>query len=443
MNTTSWWKRASLAMVGGLVLLGAFGSPASADGPATNEPPKVPDAGNVIPESGSSVINSQYPEAAGLTISVIKDPQPRPSIFTDNYAPLIVTIQKDGQPTTVDYEVFAIGRHDDGGGKIAASDTYTCLERSYTSPDTPRGVFWCTVITDHGGDWTFTAYVNKFRRDPKAEVPVNLGQASVLAPVSGGTLEGAGKVKNNVKAEGFEIGILAIHSVFAAGWFTCIGVLVLLSMAGGRRLLSARGTHIVEAKLDRIITGAKAFTICVTGTGIYMLFRMTAYDTPSSPDKFDQVFDLPYGRPYFLALFLKIGVYAALVGFSFVLIKESKRRSTQLIEPGRRRTAERDVDPTDIWSQPWDADKRPSGKRGTATTTSTTMVEEEVTVETATPEATVEGAQEVTIEPTRRGVRVASLAMLAGAGTIMLCVTLLKYFHELIEAARVVTGAGG
>jgi hypothetical protein len=178
---TTRCKRASVALFGGLLLLAVMGGPANADTPGGGtEPPPIPGGSGVIPESGSSVINTAVPEAAGLSIKVEKDTQPRPSFFQDNYAPLIVTVLKDGQPTTTDYEVFAIGRHRDGG-TVEESDTYTCLERNSTSPTTPRGVFWCTVITDHGGDWTFTAYVNKLRADPRVEVPVNLGQASVLA----------------------------------------------------------------------------------------------------------------------------------------------------------------------------------------------------------------------------------------------------------------------
>lgn len=444
MNIASRFRRSSFGLAaGGLFVcltLGTWVSPAAADDPPAQTPPPAPPAGGELPASGSSTMTPTAPP--GLAMNIVEDTQPRPDAFTGNYVPLIATVTENGGPTTQDYEVFALARNAAG----EKSDTYPCLERSYTSPTTPRGIFWCTVIVDSGGEWTFTAYLNKYRTQGSGEPPTNFGQASVAFNVEAGTLASKGKPKDTVSGSAWEVTTLALHSAFGIGWFFCVAILLLLATAAGRRLLSARGTHIVEQRLDKVVTGTRATTIAVTLSGVYLLFRQTAYDTPSSFSKLGDVFDLPYGKPYFLSLITKIGIYALLIVVSLALTAEARRRSTGLLESDgtRRRRPEKEVDPSDIWSQPWGAERAAAGKGRTGTTVLeepqvSAVATEPAPEETVPAPVTATAAEEHTAdEPTKKAVKIGGLMFVLGGAGIWFCVTLLKYFHELIESASAI-----
>lgn len=437
MRTSKLRSRSLTLVAGGLVACVMFAGPAGAgtlDGAEAQAPP--PATGDV-PESGTSTITPEG-QALGLAVKVELDTQPRPEgALGKNGVPLIVTITENGVPTTRDYDVFANARNAAGN----VMETQACLERWYTSTTTPRGIFWCTVIVDRPDTWTHSAFVNKrkvggeFGEGGGAggdEVPVNYGQAHAAIPCleSDGCkrLLSVDNPRSAVKGDAADVAFLSIHTIFASGWFLCIGLLVLLSLAAGRRLLSARGTHMLESKLDRIVTGAKATTLAVAATGIYLMFRATAYNTPSTPDKLDAVFKLPYGRPYYMSLFIKITLYAVLVGFSFVIIKEARRRSTTVLEGGRRRVG-REVSSDDIWGANWE-EKPPTPVSTSGSGTTAVMVDEpRVIVEEEADEAAG------VVEATRKGTRVAILVTAAGVVGIWFCVVLLKYFHQLIEAA--------
>lgn len=434
MTDASKVNRRSFALIaGGLLACLTFGAgPAGADTPGGGEPPPAPPSsgGGALPESGSSTVTPDG-QALGLAINVIHDPQPRPEgPLGKNGIPLVVTITENGKPTSRDYEVFAQAQNAQGD----KTSVETCLERSYTSPTTARGIFWCTVIVDSPGDWTHSAFVNKIRKT-QDEPPLNYGQAHVAIPCPEEEgcklLESKGKVQG-VSGDASTVAFLSLHTIFAATWFFCIALLVLLSLAAGRRALSERGAHYFESKLDRIVTGAKATTLAVAASGVYLMFRETAYDHPSTPDKVDGVFALEYGKPYFLSLWTKIGVYAVLIGFSVVIIKEARRRSTTVIATGGGRKSTRDVSADDIWGgDNWEKKSR----GGTAV-----MVEEPQVI--AEPQSEAETAPVLDEDTTHKSVRIAVLATAIGGVVIWFCVVLLKYFHQLIEAAGAITGTG-
>ncbi|MCA1842722.1 MAG: hypothetical protein LC792_05930, partial [Actinobacteria bacterium] len=227
--------------------------------------------------------------------------------------------------------------------------------------------------------------------------------------VDAGRLASAGQRKGRLTARASSLVFLALHSAVGIIWFGLVAVLLFLSVASGRVLLSARGVHYFEQHLDQVIAATKAATLGVTVSGIYLLFRETAYPTPSSFKKLDAVLSLPYARPYILALAVKIAIYALAVAASFALIRTARSRTTAVLDLGESRPAYT-VDPAAIWSE----------RRTTVLEASkTTLVEHRAD------------------EPTTTMTRLAGAAIAVSGVTIWICVTLLKYFHELIEAGSV------
>src|SRR2546429_7724993 len=93
-----------------------------------------------------------------------------------------------------------------------------------------------------------------------------------------------------------------------------------------RRRVSALGLHRMEERFDLLVRGTWATAALTVASGTYLLLKQTAYKTPFSPSAVRGAFMLPYGRPYFLALFTKLALYALMLAGSVPLIREAHRQ---------------------------------------------------------------------------------------------------------------------
>ena len=219
---------------------------------------------------------------------------------------------------------------------------------------------------------------------------------------------------------------LELHTVFAGLWGLCVALLVAVALPAARRMLSTRALHRLEDHLGVLIRGSLAATALVIGTGLYLLLHQTAYKTPWSFSAARGVFRLPYGKPYFVSMAVKLSAYAVMVLALLPLIFEAQRRSHLASEAGNgampSAALRRDA-------SPWASSRRAPGNGPAAGT---------ATLEAPAPERLPE---RTTGEPQRAGLpaRVGALVMPLGGATVLVCVTLLKYFHEFVEATRAVS----
>ena len=337
------------------------------------------------------------------------------------YVPVTVTIVDHATQAapSADYNVYALAENPAG----VRTPISTCGQRSDNNPGAPRGVYDCTVIVEDGGTWTVVGVVNNV---PVGTEPGRqIGRATTEVTVVAGALAGTAPDPIDVRGRVSDVTLLWVHSVFAALWFAAVGALAVLAFPGLRQRLSPLGVHRIEDRLDTLTRALFGATLLVVGTGIYFLLEETAYKTPWSLSAARAVFRLPYGEPYFLALAVKLAVYAAMVAASVPISREAIRRSTLrlddvITEPaptGARR-------PPAPGRSPWD-DFPPRRRAGGV------LVRERT--ETVAQES--ESARPVGSHHSL-ALQAAGLSVAAGGIVIWICVTLLKYFHELAESSR-------
>lgn len=307
----------------------------------------------------------------GLDIRFERDPRPGAvsSALAVNVK-VIVADRDTGSAPDDNFEVYAFADQLDHWKSAAGAKTeiFPCAQEHDNSPDVPRGVYVCTVLVDHGGRWRFQGVVNQLRADPD-DPPVPLGQATSELAID--TTEVAPGVNpNRVKGRVTEVALLWGHAAAAGAWLVAAALIIALALPELRRRLSTVGLHRLEDRFDLIVKSLWTATGLLVASGTYLLLNQTAYETPFSSARVNAVFRLPYGRPYFLTLAAKLGVYALMVAASAVLLREARRR----LRAG------------------------------------------------------------VVVVPA--SVRVGAVVLVAGTIGLSLSITLLKYFHELIEAAR-------
>jgi len=302
---------------------------------------------------------------------------------------------------TADYDVYATAETPAGD----RTENSRCGQRSDNNPGAGRGIYDCTVIVDHGGTWTVLGVVRNVGVGTEPGRP--LGTATTEVTVDAGALAGQAPKLIDIRGRVTDVTLLFAHSGFALLWFAAVGALALLAFPGLRRRLSPLGIHRIEDRLGLLTRTLFGTTLLVVGTGIYLLVKQTAYRTPWSPHAARAVFRLPYGEPYFLTLAVKLAVYAAMLAASVAVSREALRRSTLRLD--------------EVMTAP-----APTGRRLVAAGRSPWT-------ETLAPELPAVPA----IRPDRSLlVRLAGLTTVAGGMVIWICVTLLKYFHELVEASR-------
>ncbi len=194
----------------------------------------------------------------------------------------------------------------------------------------------------------------------------------------------------------------------AIAWFLCVGLLVALTLPGARRYLSTIGLHQLERRLDLLVRSTWVTTGLVLGSGTYLTLNQTAYATPFSTSAAEAVFKLPYGKPYFLALGTKVALYLLMAAATIPLVRGARRQLLVSDAPAPAALGVA-VAPTGI----------------------TTGGGVACDVRTEAPPALKRS-----IVRASRGLTVA-VAVVAGGGIgVAVCVTVLKYLHELIESAR-------
>jgi hypothetical protein len=319
---------------------------------------------------------------------------------------------------SADYDVYA--RAEDPAG--AQTEISRCGQRSDNNPGVRKGIYDCTVIVDHGGTWTVVGVVKSVPvgTEPGRQV----GKASTEVSVHAGALAGAAPKLIDIRGRVADVTLLWVHSLFAVLWFAAVGALALLAFPALRQRLSALGIHRIEDRLGLLTRALFGTTLLVVGTGVYLLVRQTAYRTPWSPSAVRAVFRLPYAEPYFLALAVKLAVYAAMVAASVAVSREALRRSTLRLDDVTTGPAPTGARPgTAGGRSPWD-DIPPRRSGGMLLRERTEAIAPE------SPPIPPAGCDRPLLLP------LAGLTVAAGGMVIWICVTLLKYFHELVEASR-------
>jgi len=335
---------------------------------------------------------------------------------TPLWIPVRVTVTESGgsKPLSVDHLVFAAARN--SRGDEAGPFTLGPLEANDPSV---RGIHQGFVIVPYGGPWTITAIAKTAQDDERARTVLGRGSAemTVDAPVAAGAAGGIGGTRP--KSEPLGVAVLWIHTMVAVGWGVAIALLALLALPVGRRFLSDYGTNLLDGHLAKIARAAWWLTGLVVATGIYNMVKSVAYRVPLSPDQASRLFRLPYAKPYYLALGVKLATYAVMIGASVPLIKEAHRRAA--------------VDEADTISladddhSPWE---NPARDRGDAAATGG-----RVALRSKRATATLDDGWSTT-GPSGGRARVPVAIMVVGGAVIMAAVTLLKYFHLLGELSR-------
>jgi hypothetical protein len=362
-----------------------------------------------------------WAESADVLVRVERTAGQKTLSQSPNWVPIsvIVVDRATGAPPAAAYNVVALATNTAG----EKTEAFGCGQRSDNNVGVPRGIYDCVVIVDHGGSWTFQGVVNSV---PVGNQPtVMLARGSVDINIEAGSLAGLAPRRGAIRARPREVVLLGLHSTFAGLWGLCVALLAAVALPGVRAVLSPTALHRLEDRLGLVTRLAGAATVLVVGTGLFLLLQQTAYKTPWSPSAAEGVFRLPYGRPYFLTLALKLGVYALMILAMVPLVVEARRRSHLASEPGGGAGA---VPDDRRAASPW-AVAAPASAAGRHAAT-------------ATLEAPAPSRPAAAVAREHSGVpgfaRGGAVVMVAGGATILACVTLLKYLHEFVEASRAV-----
>jgi hypothetical protein len=331
---------------------------------------------------------------------------------TPLWIPVRVTVTEgDGaKPLSVDHLVFAAARN--SRGDEAGPFTLGPLE---ANDPTARGIHQGFVIVPYGGPWTITAIAKTAQPDENARTVLGRGSAemTVDAPAAA-SAAGSAAVGNRPKSEPLGVAVLWIHTMVAVAWGIAIALLALLALPRGRRFLSDYGATLLDGHLDKIARAAWWLTGLVVGTGIYNMVKSVAYRVPLSPDQVTRLFRLPYAKPYYLALAVKLAMYAVMIGATIPLIREARRRAA--LDEAKVSL------PDDDDHSPWENPGRPledGGRLALRSQRPRTLHDDWSTPSRSDGKA-----------------RLPVAIMVVGGAVIMAAVTLLKYFHLLGELSR-------
>ncbi|HET9770095.1 MAG TPA: hypothetical protein VFS16_04340 [Acidimicrobiia bacterium] len=349
--------------------------------------------------------------APGLDIRIERDT--RSGILASDLVvnlKVTVTDRTTAAPPQDRFEVYASAEQPAG----TRTEIFPCAHERDSSPDVAPGIYLCTVLVDHGGRWQFSGVVNRLRADPD-DPPVVLGRAATDLDIVTDEVAAAAD-EDRIRGRLFEVALLWGHAGAAAVWLLAVALIGILAFPALRQRLSPFGLHRLEDRFDLLARSLWGATGLLVASGTYLLLNQTAYETPFSAARIEAAFRLPYGKPYFVTLAVKLAVYAAMVAAGAVLHAEARRRL-------RAQVVVVPATPDD--PSPWHA-TRPDGRgRGR-----TAVVDLPPIVETP-------AAAEQPDAPSG-AVRAGALVLVAGTVSLSLTITLLKYFHELIEAARAV-----
>jgi hypothetical protein len=222
------------------------------------------------------------------------------------------------------------------------------------------------------------------------------------------------------KGSFLDVVMLQAHVITASIWLLCAALVALMAVRRLRRVPSALGLHSLQVRREMLTTILWGTYALALSSGIYLLFQQAAYDPPLSGKDWDVLEGLPYGVPYFYALYGKIILFL-LMGLATLSLSVKANRAAKASE-----AAGGPVDPT------WDSED-------------SVFLDDEVLPggrDLSYVESSVRAAPVSTMAPSRKNVEESvrggwfAVAVLAvGALGVALCVTLIKYFHELSKAA--------
>jgi hypothetical protein len=374
-------------------------------------------------------------EGADLRVDIEEAPDADPSQPLFLHLLMKTVSRTTGKPVTTEYRLYGYGV--DSSGNQTDFQEFNPLD--VVDPGKyPPGVYGGLIILPRGGEWQIHADVlalKKTQNDP----PLHMAEGHFsIRRESGRSLSALNAADRAAKpkANAFNEVVLAVHTLAAGAWAAVLGILVLFTFRRAK-FLSTWGRNVIEQHLDLIVRSAFVTTLIVIVTGIFNIYREAPYKL-TSPDRISKVIDLPFGKPYFTALVVKLAVYAVLLGQSAWLIRRA-RQSTRLF------ATTRSVPST---SGPWGA-VAPARERGrpgggavapATAAAGATMVVEAVR---EAPDASAKVLAGATVpagngadRPDRRFEFVLLPSMLA-LGTVLVCaVTVLKAAHLLIEVTR-------
>jgi hypothetical protein len=337
-----------------------------------------------------------------------------------------LTDAETGLPVADPYAVRASVRLPDK----PSTEAYDFAYPHGTVEGAQAGVYNGLVIVPAGGRWT--VIVNAYHvREADGRLPRSLGVGQIDVEASGAALqttEGrrSGDVAGNIdpRAETSEVALLFVHTVVAGAWFALAALMVVLGLPKRRRFLAAGLCDLLDRNIRRLTRGLMWTTVLVWGTGLLNLQKAVAFAPPLSSDQATRLFRLPYARPYTLALYTKIGLYVVLTASAWALVREARRRVTEL-DDARFRAELHLGDPAPVAPSP-SRQAVPFAPRRTATAVAARPA----------PAAVSAPATAGTSGQAGPAFRLAAISLALGGTAIVLCVTILKYAHILSETAR-------
>lgn len=325
------------------------------------------------------------------------------------------------------YGVFLNARQGDDESILDAPEL--CVQQHDADPDVPAGIYRCSIIVNNPGAWTFTGYVNLptnqgQRQLQTVETTLTIDDAVVLA----GEFKG---LKYIVEGSSFDVFLLQAHMALASLWLLLVAALTFVAVPRLRAMLSVLALHTIEVRRGFLTSAMWTAFGATLITGTYLLNTQTAYTAPFSTSRFsfsdyDAITRLPYASVYFNALYLKILIFLVMGGASMVLSMEAGR-AAQAAQDAQDATDGPD-DEVDMWGSGVHFDEQGHVLHDPAVSGSVIAARR---------------TRPAVVAMSSRTMWACVAIMAGGTGVIGLCVTILKYCHELIETANAARILGG
>jgi hypothetical protein len=411
-----------LALVGGAVSAGAAQERPQARGVQASLYPFGTD-----PEPIST--NPQ----SNLQVSVERWEETEPAENPNAVSAKVTVREANGKVPEIDYKVFSqvFQSRPPDGQEPEISDPAQCTQPKYTSdPTADKGIFQCAYVVDAPDVWTFDISVTnvvdgKIIQMGKYQGTFPVNDAVALSGISAG-------LRYVVEGSTFEVFILQAHLASASIWMLLVLVMAFLAVPRLRKMLSILTLHTLEVRRGFLNSFMWAMFGAILITGVYLLRQQTAYGAPWSKSAWDNVTKLPYATLYFSTLYIKILIFALMAAASVILTMEAARQARLAGDAGGGFEADDD----EFWGrlQLQSTDESTGGpagaggRGGTATAVKTARAKPKIVTEGVSP----------------RTLWLCVFVVAGGMGAIGICVTVLKYTHELIEmlvAAKTVAEA--
>jgi hypothetical protein len=271
----------------------------------------------------ATVVVTTVPDDVTIVVDVVADPD-RQRELSPNYVAFtaFVTDAATGEPIAEEYAVQASVRSGD-----VVDDTVFHLGYPHRDdPSAEPGRYPGVVIVPSGGRWTVSVSVfDRFAAETET-IPETLAHDELTVDVDAPALPLAAQPDTDaqVNADASELVVRILHAFAGLTW---VGLALLLALAGLSKpiLLSGEVGGLIERNLGRLSVALVWVTGVVWLTGLWNLRTGTAFAPPLTPRQAEQLFSVPYARPYVYALYLKIAVYAALTLLAIPIVRRARR----------------------------------------------------------------------------------------------------------------------